>query len=166
MIDTLTDTDYVSVVDFSSSAVAYGDGLDELVPATADNLEAIQAWINGLRASGTTNFNDAFAKAWAIFRMSDTTGASSGCNKVRATASSRRPSSRPPPPPPRPPIAGGAVLCVRLSRPSFLLWQVLLFLTDGKPNGPWGDEQYAGVKRQAADSALTPQPQPQPQPQP
>ena len=166
MIDTLTDTDYVSVVDFSSSAVAYGDGLDELVPATADNLEAIQAWINGLRASGTTNFNDAFAKAWAIFRMSDTTGASSGCNKVRATASSRRPSSRPPPPPPRPPIAGGAVLCVRLSRPSFLLWQVLLFLTDGKPNEPWGDEQYAGVKQQAADSALTPQPQPQPQPQP
>jgi hypothetical protein len=103
VIDTLTDTDYVSVVDFSSSAVAYGDGLDELVPATADNLEAIQAWINGLRASGTTNFNDAFAKAWAIFRMSDTTGASSGCNKVRATASSRRPSSRPPPPPPPPP---------------------------------------------------------------
>jgi len=162
VIDTLTDTDYVSVVDFSSSAVAYGDGLDELVPATADNLEAIQAWINGLRASGTTNFNDAFAKAWAIFRMSDTTGASSGCNKVRATASSRAP----PLAPPRPPIAGGAVLCVRLSRPSFLLWQVLLFLTDGKPNEPWGDEQYAGVKQQAADSALTPQPQPQPQPQP
>jgi len=32
---------------------------------------------------------------------------------------------------------------------------VLLFLTDGKPNEPWGREQYADVKRQAADSTLT-----------
>ena len=39
---------------------------------------------------------------------------------------------------------------------STILWQVLLFLTDGKPNEPWGDEQYAAVKRQAA--ALGPNP--------
>ena len=47
---------------------------------------------------------------------------------------------------------------MHLSGPSILLWQVLLFLTDGKPNEPWGDEQYAEVKRQAADSTRTPTP--------
>jgi len=62
-----------------------------------------------VHASGTTNFNAAFAKAWQVFRASDASGASSGCNKV------------------------------------------LLFLTDGKPNEPWGDEQYADVKKQARE---------------
>ena len=76
MVNTLTDTDYVAVVDFSSSAVAYED---RLVPATADNLKAIEEWIDGLKASGATNFNAAFAKAFDIFR----TRAADGCNKVR-----------------------------------------------------------------------------------
>ena len=111
MVDTLTDTDYVSVIDFSSSALAYappGGGVG-LVQATEANLAQIKTWIEGLRASGTTDFNDAFAKAWEVFRATDASGASSGCNKV------------------------------------------LLFLTDGKPNEPWGDEQYAEVKRQASE---------------
>ena len=85
MVDTLTDTDYVSVIDFASNAVAYtppGGGVD-LVQATEANLAEIETWIEGLRASGTTNFNDAFAKAWEVFRASDASGASSGCNKVR-----------------------------------------------------------------------------------
>ena len=108
MIDTLTDTDYVSVVDFSSSAVAYsaaayGDGGDALVPATADNLEAIRTWIDGVRATGTTNFNAAFAKAWDIFR--ETGSASSGCNKVRRPSPSRASSIPPSPPPPNTPPA-------------------------------------------------------------
>ena len=81
MVDTLTDTDYVSVIDFSSNAVAYSD---QLVPANEANLQAIKGWIEGeIRASGTTNFNAAFAKAWDIFRSSDaSSGSSSGCNKV------------------------------------------------------------------------------------
>ena len=80
MVDTLTDTDYVSVIDFSSNALAYAPGL---VQATEANLAEIRTWIDGLRASGTTDFNDAFAKAWEVFRASDASGASSGCNKVR-----------------------------------------------------------------------------------
>ena len=80
MVNTLTDTDYVSVVDFSSSAVAYED---RLVPATEDNLKKVEEWIDRLSASGTTNFDAAFTKAWDIFRTSDASGASSGCNKVR-----------------------------------------------------------------------------------
>ena len=84
MVNTLTDTDYVSVVDFSTSAVAFDPFADRLVPATADNLKAIEEWIDGLKASGTTNFNAAFTKAWDIFRTTnDASGASSGCNKVR-----------------------------------------------------------------------------------
>ena len=40
---------------------------------------------------------------------------------------------------------------------------MLLFLTDGQPNEPWGDEQYEGVKQQAAElgpnpTASTPNP--------
>ena len=79
-----------------------------------------------------------------------------------------RPLSSPQPPPsphtlpaplPSPPPSSYA--CT--SHPSILLWQVLLFLTDGKPNEPWGDEQYAEVKRQAAElgpnpTATTPSP--------
>ena len=76
VIKTLTASDYVSVVDFASNAVAYSN---RLVPASEVNLKAIEAWIEQIRASGTTNFNAAFAKAWDIFRSSD---ASSGCNKV------------------------------------------------------------------------------------
>ena len=85
MVDTLTDTDYVSVIDFSSSALAYAPpgGDIGLVQATKANLAQIKTWIDGLRASGGTNFNDAFAKAWEVFRASDASGASSGCNKVR-----------------------------------------------------------------------------------
>ena len=45
---------------------------------------------------------------------------------------------------------------MHLSGPSILLWQVLLFLTDGKPNEPWGDEQYAAVKRQADELGPNP----------
>ena len=85
MVDTLTDTDYVSVIDFSSSALAYtgpGGGVD-LVQATEANRAEIKTWIGGVRATGTTDFNDAFAKAWEVFRASDASGASSGCNKVR-----------------------------------------------------------------------------------
>ena len=85
MVDTLTDTDYVSVIDFASNAVAYtppGGGAG-LVQATEANLDQIKTWIEGVRASGTTNFNAAFAKAWQVFRASDASGASSGCNKVR-----------------------------------------------------------------------------------
>ena len=84
MVDTLTDTDYVSVIDFASHALAFAPpgGAVELVRATKANLERIETWIDGLRASGTTNFHDAFAKAWDVFRASDASGASSGCNKV------------------------------------------------------------------------------------
>ena len=78
---TLTISDYVSVVDFASNAVAYSD---RLVPASEANLQAIEVWIKSwILASGGTNFNAAFAKAWDIFRSSDaSSGSSSGCNKV------------------------------------------------------------------------------------
>ncbi len=80
VIKTLTASDYVSVVDFASNAVAYSD---QLVPADDANLQAIEAWIKEMSASGTTNCNAAFAKAWDIFRSSDaSSGSSSGCNKV------------------------------------------------------------------------------------
>ena len=54
MVETLTDTDYVSVIDFSSNALAYappGGGVG-LVQATEANLELIRTWIDGLRAAG------------------------------------------------------------------------------------------------------------------
>ena len=80
VIKTLTDSDYVSVVDFATDAFAYAD---RLVPATADNVQAIEDWIKLMTERGTTNFNAAFAKAWNIFRSSDaSSGSSSGCNKV------------------------------------------------------------------------------------
>ena len=80
VIKTLTDSDYVSVVDFASDAFAYAD---RLVPATADNVQAIGEWIEQMTERGTTNFNAAFEKTWDIFRSSDaSSGSSSGCNKV------------------------------------------------------------------------------------
>ena len=117
MLSTLTDSDYVSVVDFSSNAVAYSDTLvqatgcaDGCTDPTGNiqphgNLGNIKTFIDGLQATGTTNFNAAFDKAWAIFRSG---GPSSNCNKI------------------------------------------LLFLTDGEPNNPWGDSENAEVKSNAA----------------
>ena len=155
MVDTLTDTDYVSVIDFSSNALAYAPAL---VQATEANLAEIRTWIDGLRASGTTDFNDAFATrrgrssarvtraapARAVTRCDPTTYGP----QLPPPITSAAPSPHLAPPPLTPPHL---VVCVHLPRPSALLWQVLLFLTDGKPDAPWGDEQYAEVKRQAAE---------------
>jgi uncharacterized protein YegL len=117
VLSTLTDSDYVSVVDFSSNAVAYSDTLVQATGCASGctdptgniqphgNLGNIKTFIEGLQATGTTNFNAAFDKAWAIFRSG---GPSSNCNKI------------------------------------------LLFLTDGEPNNPWGDSENAEVKSNAA----------------
>ena len=117
VLSTLTDSDYVSVVDFSSNAVAYSDTLVQATGCAGGctdptgniqphgNLGNIKTFIEGLQATGTTNFNAAFDKAWAIFRSG---GPSSNCNKI------------------------------------------LLFLTDGEPNNPWGDSENAEVKSNAA----------------
>ena len=141
VVDTLTETDYVSVVDFSTSAVSFSD---RLVSATTANLQDVKDWIKVVQANGNTNFNAAFEKAWDIFRNTGSEG--SGCNKVLPPSQPRTELARCPPST-HPRQEGPLLVPMCLSH----VWQVLLFLTDGMPNEPWGDAEYAGVKQQVAE---------------
>ena len=51
VIDTFTDTSYVGLVKFSSSATAYQA---DLQPMTKDNRNAMKSWADTLEASGGT----------------------------------------------------------------------------------------------------------------
>ena len=66
LIDTLSDVDFVSIVKFSSSAVAanvMGSGGVRLIRATHDAREALKTWVmTDTNAAGTTNFEAAFRK--------------------------------------------------------------------------------------------------------
>lgn len=82
VIDTLSSNDYVNVIDFASSAEAYSSrGLVKADAAVTGKDSAMKSWVDNIRASGSTNFRDAFNTAFDLFRSGDSER-SSGCNKV------------------------------------------------------------------------------------
>ena len=82
VIDTLSSNDYVNVIDFASSAKAYSSrGLVKADAAVTGKDSAMKSWVDNIRASGSTNFRDAFNTAFDLFRSGDSER-SSGCNKV------------------------------------------------------------------------------------
>ena len=94
VIDTLTSSDYVSIVRFSSSASSYdvdGAEVGTLVQATDATKTAMKSWIaTNIDASGGTNFEAAFEKMWQVI---DATTTSSGCNRVILFLSDGEPSN-------------------------------------------------------------------------
>ena len=82
VIDTLSSNDYVNVIDFASSAKAYSSrGLVKADATVTGKDSAMKTWVDNIRASGSTNFRDAFNTAFDLFRAGDASR-SSGCNKV------------------------------------------------------------------------------------
>jgi len=82
LLDTFTDVDYVSLVSFSSTAsVALGDGA--LHRATDGRRSELKAWVRSLQASGTTNFETAFSRAFDLLESSHgTADGTSSCTKA------------------------------------------------------------------------------------
>ena len=77
VIDTLTEVDFVTIVRYSDGASASSS---TLVQATDANKITLKAWIDSnIDASGSTNFQAAFQKAWEVV---DATNASSNCNRI------------------------------------------------------------------------------------
>ena len=60
LIKTLTNADWVGLITFSSDAKYYKN---KLIRATAANLKELQTYIDGMEATGSTNFSDAFNKS-------------------------------------------------------------------------------------------------------
>ena len=81
VLKTLTASDYVTIIGFSSNANAYSS---TLVPASSVQLEVMDRWIDSnIGASGGTNFRAAMQKVWQVFDSSNRIyESSSGCNKV------------------------------------------------------------------------------------
>ncbi|CAD7975784.1 unnamed protein product [Amoebophrya sp. A25] len=63
VLGTLTWLDYFTVMAFSSSVKGLSP---HLVPATQDNINNANSWINALATGGTTNFRDSLSKAFEI----------------------------------------------------------------------------------------------------
>ena len=80
LIDTLTDNDYVNLITFSTGATIapFGDGA-HLVKATPSVRAELTAYVNGLTAGGTTNFNEALSSALDLLENPYLT---SGCTKT------------------------------------------------------------------------------------
>ena len=72
VIDTLSANDYVNVIDFASSAKAYSsNGFVKADETVTKEDSAMKAWVKNIRASGSTNFRDAFNTAFDLFRSGD-----------------------------------------------------------------------------------------------
>lgn len=67
VIETLTSSDYIGLVDFDSTAKKYKN---TMIRATTDNKEDIYKWIDKIEMGGYTNFEAGFDAAYEI--MSDT----------------------------------------------------------------------------------------------
>lgn len=82
LLDTFTYLDNIHVVLFSSDAYMLSGFSEEfLFPATADNIASAKTAINSIQATGSTNFRDAFNKAFNVLENSyRNEGSSTGCN--------------------------------------------------------------------------------------
>ena len=89
VLNTLTETDYATVIVFSSRADAYST---TLVQATEENKELMESWINSnVLAGGGTDFNAALSKAKEVLNN----GGGTGCNKVVLFMSDGEPEEAP-----------------------------------------------------------------------
>jgi hypothetical protein len=80
VLDTLTEYDFVGVVTFNTFAEKYDT---TMVPATVNTIEQIRTWLDLSNPAGSTNFEDAFTKAFQIASASHTSSStSSQCNGV------------------------------------------------------------------------------------
>ncbi|XP_056001884.1 uncharacterized protein LOC125654160 [Ostrea edulis] len=77
VIGTLSATDHVGVVTFNSNALSSmcsphqnSQGIHMMVPATSDNLDALQDLINSSLPTGFTNYGNAFSKAFQLLSRS------------------------------------------------------------------------------------------------
>jgi von Willebrand factor type A domain len=69
VIDTLTVSDRVAIVPFSSTASVLGDEMGRLLTASATNKDILIAAIDGLVAEGSTNFYDALQHAFNALNL-------------------------------------------------------------------------------------------------
>ena len=89
VLNTLTETDYASVIVFWSGVDAYST---TLVQATEENKELMESWINSnVLAGGGTDFNAALSKAKEVLNN----GGGTGCNKVVLFMSDGEPEEAP-----------------------------------------------------------------------
>ena len=85
VLQTLTFSDYVAVVEFSSSActkLRFGCGERRMVQATATNIQALTQALERVDATGSTCFDCGFSMAFDILSQSRKVERSSGCNAV------------------------------------------------------------------------------------
>merc|ERR1711959_487299 len=81
-VNTLSATDYATVVAFSSTARVFGS-MRALMPMTAANRQALKSYLGALTARGGTNMRDAFSEAFDVIARSTTLGENTaGCNKI------------------------------------------------------------------------------------
>ncbi|KAG1690310.1 Voltage-dependent calcium channel subunit alpha-2/delta-3 [Nymphon striatum] len=83
LLDTLSDNDFVSVMNFSATTdplvPCFGD---ELVQANMENIRAFKTHLDTLETQKIANFSDSLVKAFNILEKSSKTGRTSGCNKA------------------------------------------------------------------------------------
>merc|ERR1719498_2404619 len=83
VLDTMTEYDYVGLVNFHSLAEVYDpadDGEPVLVPMNAKNMALMKEYIGDLQAIGTTNFDAAFRAAFDLITQSRKKGKAASCN--------------------------------------------------------------------------------------
>ena len=81
-VNTLSATDYATVVAFSSSAEVFGASR-KLLPMTGANRKALKTYLGTLSAYGGTNMKAAFESAFDVIGRSSTRGVdTAGCNKI------------------------------------------------------------------------------------
>mmetsp|Transcript_38891 Transcript_38891/g.40312 ORF Transcript_38891/g.40312 Transcript_38891/m.40312 type:complete len:568 (-) Transcript_38891:69-1772(-) len=79
VVDSLNNFDWIGVVTFSTNSNKYKD---QLIRVTNDNKIAINNWIDGLSATGSTNFETAFRAGYDIFSSSKGDELGTGCENL------------------------------------------------------------------------------------
>ena len=79
VIDALTIGDHFGVVEFNSNAYTLNPG-GRLLQATAENKASMKARVDGLYATGSTNFYAGFETAFDLIDASTAAGATSNCH--------------------------------------------------------------------------------------
>jgi hypothetical protein len=81
-VNTLSATDYATVVAFASTARVFGAS-QRLLPMTGANRKALKTYLGTLAANGGTNMKAAFESAFGTIERSSTPGVdTAGCNKI------------------------------------------------------------------------------------
>jgi hypothetical protein len=78
VLDTLSEFDYTTIVIFHSLTEVFEDRID-LLQATTENIARMKTWLQNLHPLGSTNFREAFTRAFNIIKY---TTASSSCNGI------------------------------------------------------------------------------------